>query len=274
MHELADRRTSKWIGRLMGWAAMIWAVCALVALPVWAQEEELSLSISKQFGYNMGSQIQGTFKIRVRGPADLATVTFLLDGETIGTATVEPFTLSFDTDDYAPGWHEVAAVGTTSDGRMMKTRALRFQFVSAEVAGKSVAKIVGPLLGLILIVSMAMGILPLLTGRKHETGYDPSTYTPGEPRDYGILGGTVCPRCGRPFGIHWWGLNVNFVGKFDRCPHCGKWSLVRRANRETLIEAEAAEYAAHVAMPPRPSVAEREKLHEQLEDSRFTDHIG
>ncbi len=268
--ESANRRMGVLRCRVIGALLVVWL---LAVMPVWAQDEGLSISVSKQFGYNMGSQIQGTFKIRVRGPEDLATVTFLLDGETLGEATTAPFELSFKTDEYAPGWHEVTAVGTTTGGQTLTARTLSFQFVSVDAAGKSMVKLVVPILVLVVIATLATGVFPMLSSRNKAAAYDPTSYTPGEPRNYGMLGGTVCPKCGRPFGIHLWGLNISLVGKFDRCPHCGKWSLVRRASREALLDAEAAEYADHTATTPRPTMSAGEKLREQLDDSRFTDQV-
>lgn len=277
--ESANRRISKAAHRRIG--ALGWRVVAallvvwfLGVVPVGAQEDGLSISVSKQFGYNMGSQIQGTFKIRVRGPEDLAVVSFLLDGETLGEATAAPFDLSFRTDDYAPGWHEITAVGKTTGGQTLTTRTLSFQFVTADAAGKGMIQILVPILVLVVIITVATGLFPMLSGRRKPSAlYDPTAYTPGEPRSYGLLGGVVCPKCGRPFGMHWWGLNISLVGKFDRCPHCGKWSFVRRASREALLAAEAAEYAEHTAATPRPTVSTEQKLRESLDDSRFTDHI-
>lgn len=278
MSESANQQISKsanlQIGKWGRWVvATLLVVRLLVAMPVWAQEEGLSIFVSKQFGYNMGSQIQGTFKIRVRGPEDLAVVTFLLDGETLGEATAAPFEVSFKTDEYAPGWHEITAVGKTASGQSLTARALSFQFVSAESAGKGMVQIVVPVLVLVVIATVAAAVFPMLTGRKQSSVFDPASYTPGEPRSYGILGGAVCSKCGRPFGIHWWGLNISLVGKYDRCPHCGKWRLARRASREALREAEAEEHAAHTAAAPHPAPNAEEKLREQLDDSRFTDHI-
>ncbi|MGC9397090.1 MAG: Ig-like domain-containing protein [Anaerolineae bacterium] len=273
MSESANQRISEGLRRFVGKMLIVLAVCALMVMPTMAQEEDLNISVSKQFGYNMGSQIQGTFKIRVRGPEDLTTVIFFLDGETLGEATTAPFELSFKTGEYAPGWHEIAATGTTSGGHSLTSRTLSFQFVSAEDAGKAAVKLIVPILVLVVVAVLATGIFPLLSGRKKPAAYDPDSYTPSEPRSYGVLGAVVCPKCGRPFGMHWWGVNISFVGKFDRCPHCGKWSLVRRASREELMAAEAAEYAAHTASSSRPAPDAEEKLREQLDDSRFTDHI-
>jgi DNA-directed RNA polymerase subunit RPC12/RpoP len=93
---------------------------------------------------------------------------------------------------------------------------------------------------------------------------------PGAPRNYGIIGGTICPKCGRPFGMHIWGLNM-LVGKLDRCPYCGKWSLVRYVGREALREAEAAELEAPKEAPSIPSAGEEENLKKELDNSRYID---
>jgi len=253
---------------------VVLVVFLLGALPVWAQEDGLTISVRKQFGYNLGSQIQGTFLIRVRGPEDLSAVTFLLDGELLGEVAAAPFEFSFTTGDYAPGWHQVTAVGKTMDGRTLTARTLNFQFVSSEDARRGTMAILVPVLVLTVIITVASGLFPLLGGRKKGSpAYDPASYTSGEPRHYGVLGGVICPKCKRPFGMHWWGLNLTLVGKYDRCPHCGKWSMVRRASREALMEVEAAEHAAHTASTPQPPLNAEAKLREQLDDSRFTDRI-
>ena len=269
----ANRRLGKWVYRFLETVLVVLGMFALMVMSAMAQDEELSISVSKQFGYNMGSQVQGTFRIRVRGPEDLTAVTFLLDGEPLGEATTAPFELSFKTDEHAPGWHEITAEGTTRSGQSLMSRALSFQFVSAETAGEGMVKLIVPILVLVVVVMVITGVFPMLSGRKKSAAYDPAAYTPGEPRNYGVLGGVVCPKCGRPFGMHLWGLNISFVGKYDRCPHCGKWSLVRRAGREELLAAEAAEHAESVTSSSHPTPHTEEKLREQLDDSRFTDHI-
>ncbi len=112
----------------------------------------------------------------------------------------------------------------------------------------------------------ALGILSsVLAGRRR------TSLPLGVPRQYSWLGGAICPKCGRPFSLHWWALNASLAGKLDRCEYCGKWSLVRRASREQLAAAEAAELAQ--AQPETP-VAEpnaKEKLKRQLDESRYVD---
>ena len=140
-------------------------------------------------------------------------------------------------------------MGKTADGKTLQSNTLSFQFVSNEAANKSMVRLVVPILVLVFGAMVLSAVVPLITGRKKQP-YAPETYTPGEPRSYGVFGGTVCPKCERPFGIHWWGLNISFVGKYDRCPHCGKWSLVRRATREALMAAEAARYGRSRELRP------------------------
>ena len=62
----------------------------------------------------------------------------------------------------------------------------------------------------------------------------------GQPRKYGISGGTICPKCGRPFALSFLGFNLG-VGRLTPCPHCGKWFVARRLPQAVLREAEAAE---------------------------------
>jgi hypothetical protein len=57
--------------------------------------------------------------------------------------------------------------------------------------------------------------------------------------------------------------------KFDRCPYCGKWSLVRRSSKEELDAAEAAEIEAAQAGAFTPEVSEEDQLRQQLDDSRY-----
>jgi hypothetical protein len=57
------------------------------------------------------------------------------------------------------------------------------------------------------------------------------------------------------------------VGKLERCPYCGKWSVVAAASREALAAAQAAEVAASKPAVPGPSPDE--ELRRQIEESRY-----
>ncbi len=236
-------------------------------IPARAQDEvELTLNLTRDFGYSSGTgRIQGRFTMKVNGPANLERVVFLIDDLMVGEDTQAPFLLQFSTGDYALGVHTMSAVGYTSDGRELRSNAQRREFVSAEEGWQSAMKIAIPIIGLAFAAMLFSFILPSLLGKRV------SMATPlGAPRSYGLLGGTVCPKCSRPFGMHVWGMNL-VIGKLDRCPYCGKWSLVRRAPNDLLKAAEAAELEMAQANAEAPANSAEEKLHRDLDDSRYMD---
>ena len=226
-----------------------------------AQEEAaLRLSLSRDAGFGLGGRIQGAFSYRVDGPDNLERVVFLLDGEIIGEDDAPPFRLSFRTESFAVGSHTLSAVGYTDDGRELASNHIQRQFVSSADSRRVTLWIIIPIL--VLVVGGRL-LTAWITNRGRSSG---------QPSLTGPLGSAVCPKCGRPFAMHIWGLNV-IVGKFDRCPHCGRWSLVRRAHPNVLqraIEAMAASEDETAAVPPQNS---DEQLHQQLDDSRF-DNFG
>jgi hypothetical protein len=93
---------------------------------------------------------------------------------------------------------------------------------------------------------------------------------PGAPRQYGAAGGAICPRCRRPFSRHFLSLNV-LVGKLERCPFCGKWSILAAQPLSILRAAEAAELEEAVgeAVPPE---SEEERLRKELDQSRYLEN--
>lgn len=225
-----------------------------------AQEEEFDLSIRvvRNFGYGgFGRDIQGTFTIHVDGPEDLVEVRFYLDDTLLGTDSEAGFALQFKTDNYADGWHEISAVGILADGTELYSEALSYEFV----APKDMVGTLVPILGVVLAVTLIGVLGPVLMGRKKGVG---------KIGEYGAAGGAVCVRCGFPFsrGV----LSPNLVfGKLERCPHCGKWAIVRRA---IPAELSAAEERYHEAQQETGQVAEvdpEESLRRSLEDSRFDD---
>jgi hypothetical protein len=228
----------------------------------------LDLGMSRTFGYSSGTgQIQGTFTLKARGPENLARVEFFIDGQKIGEADQAPFNLRFNTDDYAYGVHTISATGFTMDGQELQSNQIRTEFVSAQESWQTVGKIIIPIVVVILLITALSFILPLVTGRG-KTSHLPL----GAPRNYGMLGGAVCPKCGRPFSRHIWGMNV-VIGKLDRCPYCGKWSIVQRASPTELRQAEARELemAQEAGLQP-PQESEEEKLRKELENSRYQDY--
>ena len=242
-------------------------IISLLAMQVvFAQSETpFTLRLSKNFGYNdFSGRIQGSFSLRAEGPQDLARVVFLMDGQPMAEVTQAPFKHNFNTGDYPIGVHSFIAQGFTAGGQELTSNEVRKEFISGSDSRGQTAKILIPLLGVILVAILVSALFSIRGSKKLQS------LPPGAPRSYGALGGTVCPKCGRPFGIHIWGLNM-LVGKLDRCPYCGKWSLVTRHSPEALHAAEQAELAAAQESGQFQAAGDEERLHKDLDDSRYQD---
>ena len=225
------------------------------ASPAHAQAE-LTLDLDRNFGFAWGNQIQGSFTLRAKGPADLVRVVFLVDGQILGEASQAPFEVPLHTGDFALGSHTLAAQGETASGGQLIAEPLVAEFVSADVGPQFVLRMVGPLLALLALGVAVATVGPMLFGR--------GTFHLGQ---YGAAGGAVCPRCHLPFGRHVLSPNLLF-GKLERCPHCGRIGVVARAAPEALTAAEArwAEKA-----PSSPAAPPDEQLRRQIEESRYED---
>jgi hypothetical protein len=246
--------------------AVLFALLAnlLVVFSAQAQSEALTISFSRDFGYSSGGgDIQGLFTITVGGPETLTKVVFYIDDQIIGEDDAAPFKLQFNTDNYPLGQHKVYAIGVNADGSQLKTRIVNAKFVSASEGWQAALRIAGPVLGIALLAVLAAAIVPLATGRRTVA------LTPGEPRSY-PLGGAICPKCQRPFAVHIYGLNL-LTGKYDRCPYCGKWSMVKFASSAQLRAAEQAEIERANEKAQVPGMTEEEKLKKELDESRFHD---
>ncbi len=256
---------------LPGFSAVILAtIClALFALPAHAQQEdELRLNISRVFGYSSGFgpgnvQLQGVMALTARGPENLQKVVFYLDEIPMGEITQAPFKLNFNTDNYPLGNHTIYAVGTTGDGRELRSNQVKAEFVSAEAGWQSALKIAGPILAIVFAIMLVAFVGPMIFERGKQ-GRIPL----GTEHNYGIRGGSICPKCKRPFPLHLYGFNV-VTHKLDRCPHCGRWSLVRPLPLTELRAAEEAERQMAQEKPQVEGISEEEKLRKELEDSRF-----
>jgi hypothetical protein len=216
----------------------------------------LTLDLDRNFGFAWGDQIQGSFTLRAKGPADLVRVVFLIDGQILGEASQAPFEVPLHTGDFPLGSHTLTAQGETASGSRLNSEPLVADFVSAEVGPQFVLRMIGPLLALLALGVAVAAVGPMLIGR--------GTFHLGQ---YGAAGGAVCPRCHLPFGRHLLSPNLMF-GKLERCPHCGRIGVVPRASPQALEAAEArwAEKA------PVPSAAlPDEQLRRQIEDSRYED---
>lgn len=248
--------------------ALFLNLCLLSALfgGALAQGDTLTLSLSRDFGYSSGTgRIQGRFSMRVEGPENLARVVFMIDGQPVNEDGEAPFRFQFETDDYGLGVHTLSAIGYTAAGLELHSNEYRQEFVAAEEGWQSAGKIALPIFGLAFAVILLSFVLPLLLGRGKR-----AEMPPGTQRNYGLLGGAICPKCNRPFAIHVYGMNL-VVGKLDRCPYCGRWSLVRRGSLAELRAAEAAELDQAQAATQQFPLSEEEKLRKELDESRFQD---
>ncbi len=246
-------------------AVSIFLISMVLVSPVLAQQG-YRLLVDRNFGFSAGSQIRGDFTLKLSGDEQaVASVTFLIDGEEMATVDQPPFHYRFNTAAYPEGIHELSARLILKDGSTVELTPRRFEFASSEAEKEAIFKIVMPLLGVVLLLTLLGGGMQMLALRGKPAG----RYAPGQPRDYGVLGGAICPKCQRPTPVHVWGLNL-LVGKWDRCENCGKFSLMRRQPLEVLRAAEAAERQAEQGSLPTAEKSEEEKLRDLLDQSKYT----
>jgi len=241
-------------------------IAILLAVTVRAQGPPMNLKLGRLFGYGgFGGELQGVFRLSVSVPNALQRVVFYLDGQPIGEVSQAPFQLQASTDEFPPGRHTFVAVGYTSGGIELHSNEVYSYFLTAEEAGRATRNLIVSLLGGIFgLMALAFLISALLS-----RGQKPSAEL-GQPRHYGLFGGAICPKCRRPFGRHWWGLNM-VMGRLDRCPFCGKWSVMQSASREALAAAAADELQQAARGEDVPALSEDERRRRELEDSRFQD---
>jgi len=200
----------------------VWIACIYLPITVLAQEEEFRLNVSRNYGFSSGSQIRGVFTVDLIGDGNVTSVSFEMDGKEMVKIKEPPFSYKFNTNDYTLGWHDLNATLYLADGRKVITRSRRYEFVSADFESAAVQRILLPLFGgvfAIVIIGLSIQFLALRN--------KPKTNLPlGVRRKYGISGGSICPKCGRPFSLHWWGMNL-ITHKYDRCEFCGNWSIVK-----------------------------------------------
>jgi hypothetical protein len=226
--------------------------------------EELELSVSRDFGSSFGTgDIQGTFSMKVTNPSNLVKIQFYIDNTMIAEDTEPPFKVQFVTDDYAPGMHTMHAIGYTSDGRELLTREMKFNYINAEESRQRGLKITVPILALVLIWVLFSKVVPTLSrGRKKGELLPPGGH------NYGVIGGTICPRCVHPFALNLFSPNL-LVGKLVRCPNCGKWFIGRRASIDDLRIAEKAAFAQAHGAPQFSEMKDEEKIRKGLDDSKY-----
>lgn len=254
--------TRLWQSRL-SLMALLFGLVVGVRTAAAQADEELTLSLSRDFGAGFGTNIQGTFSFRVSGPDDLTSVTFYIDDQLVGQDSEAPFRLQFKTEDYPLGVHTLHATGLTQDGSELTSNNLTRNFISGSSAGRTTLYIIVP----IILLALGGRLLSSWIANRGRKSNSVSGI-----KVHGPVGGTICPKCNKPFARHIWGLNL-VVGKFDRCPHCGKWSLVQAMPPDVLDAAVAAMQQAEAAQTQTTSndIENEERWRKRLDNSRFDD---
>lgn len=240
--------------------ALLILMIVVITLPAEAQEFEasLQLSVRRDFGFGMGNLIQGRFTLQVTGPDDLVRVEFLIDEQVVGLDSEPPFRFSFNTSKYQLGGHRISAIGFTITGEELRSAERTLEFVSADEGWRAAMGIVGPIVVGTIVLMLAAFLGTMLIGRPK-----------GAPRvgEYGVAGGAVCPRCELPYRRHFMSPNM-LVGKFERCPHCGKLAVVRKATAAELAAAEA-RWIADATRGTLELESEVDHLQRLIEESRY-----
>ena len=156
-------------------------------------------------------------------------------------------------------------IGYTSDGTELNSNQIVSQFVPAGTGMQSITKFILPLLGVIVLVALIAVFVPVLLSRGKL-----ATTPLGTERKYGIGGGAVCPKCGRPFPLRLWWINLG-ASKIDRCPYCGKWSYVRPRSLENYARPKLQNFLVSKSQSPTGAETEDEKLKRELDDSRYNE---
>jgi hypothetical protein len=220
--------------------------------------ETLPLRLTRDFGYGgLNGDIEGRFSMRIGDVDELVEVRFYLDNEVIHVSTGPDFNFTFQTESFPPGPHTLTAIGTLADGRELQGPEFQRNFLTSDEVGGEVQRLIVPLIALVVGLTLITALVPALLGRTKK-------HVPGQ---YGVSGGAVCPRCEMPYSRHMLAPNL-VTGKLERCPHCGKWAIVPRASVE-LLQAAETRLKGDGSTPDIAAESEDDKLHRQLDDSRF-----
>lgn len=241
------KKTRFWIGLLL--------VLALVFVFSEAQaqtESPWTLKLTRNFGYGAGSDIQGNMTLHLGGDlSSVVRVVYYMDDEVMAEVSQEPFRLAFSTGDYQPGVHQMRAEVSSVNGTLTPVGPIVYNFLSAADSAKKAASVLVAIIGISLA---AMGVSWFISSRQKG-----GTATTG-----GMHGLAVCKQCGKIFPRSFFGMNI-VVGKFEPCPHCGKWQITRRASPLEI------EWANEDTRPEEPQEVTEKPEKDELDDSKFID---
>lgn len=245
---------------------LLWLCCAYTNVLAQTEDTPYTLHIKKEFGFDNGNNIRGTFRLSLMGDESaVVRVTWFIDGAMLAETSQPPFYVNFDTTHYTSTEHTLHAQVETTDGSLHQTPTRHFNFVSSETQNQMMGQLIGYLLGGILVVGfIGAGITRMLTRSNKQQGLSPDMRG-----QYGALGGAVCGKCGKPFSRSIFGFNL-LTGKLERCPHCGKWVMTRRAAQTELAEAEKLLWQENAPESVNMDESDEEKLRKMIDDTRYT----
>lgn len=220
---------------------------------VFAQgSSQFGLRLRRDWGYGSGADIQGRVTLSLTGDTGaVSKVVFSIDDAVIADLSEAPFSFSFSTDDYPSGLRRMSAEVFTSDGASQEATPITYNFLSKEQANSASTNVI---VLAVVVILVSIGLSVFISSRNKGS----------ETTNGGINGLAVCQRCGKTFPRSILGLNV-VVGKFERCPHCGKWQLTRRASPLEIQLADSCN------KPKTDSLPETKAEKDELEDSKFID---
>ena len=244
------KKTGFWLGLLLVVSSF------LVFSEVQAQDgSDLVLRLRRDWGYGSGVDVQGNMTLFVDGDLSGAQrVIYYIDDAVMADLTEEPFRVSFNTDNYDPGARQMRAEVTTTAGTVITVGPIVYNFLSAAESGEKTIKLI---VVIVLITLAGVGISMFISSRQKGGATDAGG---------GMYGLAVCKKCGKTFPRSFFGINI-VVGKFERCPHCGKWQITQRASP---LEIELADQRNRPE-EPETEAAETTPKKNDLDDSRFVD---
>ena len=222
------------------------------AVSAQTEEAQWQLRLSRDWGYGMGSDIQGQMTLSLQGDnSQIERVTYYFNDVQVSEQTEAPFKYSFNTDQFPVGINIMRADVFTQDGKLHTTLPLGYNFLSSKEANKTTGLLVGGIIGVtLLITALSFLIASRGQGKNRNSG--------------GMFGLAICKECGQTFPRSLFGMNI-VVGKFERCPHCGKWQITVPASQSEIAQANRASQPE-----PMPKTDSSDKK-DELEESRFID---
>ena len=239
-------------------AFFVLILTALSAFGVFAQAETaVELRLTRDWGFAMGSNVEGRFSYRVTAPDNVVRVEYLMDDAVIAESTATPYRYQFNTEDFPDGSHTMQAIGYTADGQTLVSNSITRNFLPPTIARQATIWLIG---GIFAVIA-AGWLIVYIIGTRGKSEQQKAVS--------GAHGTAVCPKCSKPFARHLFAPNFGTT-KYDRCPHCHKWSMVGRAS-QTEIDAALETLHGTEDDTAVAATSPEDDLRKQLDDSRFED---